>query len=107
MVWRAGFHAEGANAPTTPAGEHILNANGIEVIPAILPIPAARCHTSNGCKQRRTQEMWDLERFDTLSQQAHGQGRRLSRVARKKYNCNLRTTAALERLKYEVRGIFP
>ena len=104
--------AEGANAPTTPAGERILQQKGIEVLPAILCNAGGVTVSYFEWVQNKTFQSWDLKDVDAkLNKHMIGAAGR-TRDARKKYNCDLRTAAyiaALERLAkaYEVRGIFP
>lgn len=104
--------AEGANAPTTPAGERVLNGKGVEVIPAILANAGGVTVSYFEWLQNKSAESWDLDRVDTMLNKHMVKAAQMTRVARQKYKCNLRTAAyiaALERLKnvYEQRGIFP
>lgn len=104
--------AEGANAPTTPAGERILESRGIEVLPAILCNAGGVTVSYFEWVQNKTHQAWDLEHVDRELNKHMIRAAAKTRDARKKYRCNLRTAAyvaALERLKaaYEVRGIFP
>lgn len=104
--------AEGANAPTTPAGERVLMQRGIEVLPAILCNAGGVTVSYFEWVQNKTFKSWDLSRVDNELNKHMIQAAGKTRDARRKYNVNLRTAAyiaALERLAkaYEVRGIFP
>lgn len=104
--------AEGANAPTTPAGERILQKRGIEVLPAILCNAGGVTVSYFEWVQNKTFQSWELERVDRELNKHMVKAAGRTRDARRKYNCDLRTAAyaaALERLQkaYEARGIFP
>jgi glutamate dehydrogenase (NAD(P)+) len=104
--------AEGANAPTTPAGERVLAQRGIEVLPAILCNAGGVTVSYFEWVQNKTCHRWELETVDRELNKHMIQAARRVRDARKKYKCDLRTAAyiaALERLQaaYSVRGIFP
>lgn len=104
--------AEGANAPTTPAGERVLEQRGIEVVPAILCNAGGVTVSYFEWVQNKNCQAWDLDTVDKMLNKHMVQAAGRTRDARKKYKCNLRTAAyvaALERLAkaYEVRGIFP
>lgn len=104
--------AEGANAPTTPAGERVLQKQGIEILPAILCNAGGVTVSYFEWVQNKTFQSWDLSEVDSkLNKHMIAAAGRV-REARKKYKCDLRTAAyigALQRLMkaYEVRGIFP
>lgn len=104
--------AEGANAPTTPAGERVLESRGIEVLPAILCNAGGVTVSYFEWVQNKTCHQWELEQVDRELNKHMVASARKVRDARKKYKCNLRTAAyaaALERLRsaYEIRGLFP
>jgi len=104
--------AEGANAPTTPAGERVLLQKGIEVLPAILCNAGGVTVSYFEWVQNKTCEAWDLKTVDAKLNKHMVEAAAKTMKARKKYDCDLRTAAyiaALERLAkaYEVRGIFP
>jgi glutamate dehydrogenase (NAD(P)+) len=104
--------AEGANAPTTPAGERVLESRGIEVLPAILCNAGGVTVSYFEWVQNKTCQQWDLDRVDAELNKHMVQAAKRVRDARKKYKCNLRTAAyaaALERLQaaYSIRGLFP
>jgi glutamate dehydrogenase (NAD(P)+) len=104
--------AEGANAPTTPAGERVLEERGVEVMPAILCNAGGVTVSYFEWVQNKTCVQWDLDDVDRRLNKHMVAAARRARDARKKYKCSLRTAAyigALERLKaaYELRGIFP
>jgi len=104
--------AEGANAPTTPAGERILQKRGIEVLPAILCNAGGVTVSYFEWVQNKTFQAWELDQVDSMLNKHMVQAAGKTRDARKKYGCDLRTAsyaAALERLRsaYEARGIFP
>ncbi len=104
--------AEGANAPTTPPGERVLESRGIEVLPAILCNAGGVTVSYFEWVQNKTCHQWDLDRVDSELNKHMVKAAKRVRDARKKYRCNLRTAAyaaALERLQaaYAVRGLFP
>ncbi|MFT3684919.1 MAG: Glu/Leu/Phe/Val dehydrogenase [Phycisphaerales bacterium] len=104
--------AEGANAPTTPAGERILQERGIEVLPAILCNAGGVTVSYFEWVQNKTFQSWDLDYVDRELNKHMVKAAQKTRAARKQFNCDLRTAAyiaALQRLQqaYEVRGIFP
>ncbi len=104
--------AEGANAPTTPAGERVLQRRGIEVLPAILCNAGGVTVSYFEWVQNKTFQAWDLDNVDAQLNRHITQATTRVRDARKKYKVDMRTAAyiaALERLAkaYEVRGIFP
>ena len=104
--------AEGANAPTTPAGEKVLLERGIEVLPAILCNAGGVTVSYFEWVQNRTCSTWELGEVDAKLNKHMVSAAKRTGEARKKYSCDLRTAsyvAALERLKqvYEQRGIFP
>ncbi len=104
--------AEGANGPTTPEGDAVLQQRGIDVIPDIL------CNTGGvivsyfeGLQNKR-KEFWDLEEVDRkLRKKITSAYKRVYDVATEK-KTDWRTAAyivALSRLEmvYKDRGIFP
>lgn len=104
--------AEGANAPTTPAGERILLERGIEVLPAILCNAGGVTVSYFEWIQNLTFHAWDLKKVDAELNKHMVDAANRTRAARRKYDCDLRTAAyiaALERLHkcYAARGIFP
>ncbi len=104
--------AEGANAPTTPAGERVLAGRGIEVLPAILCNAGGVTVSYFEWVQNKTFQSWDLEKVDEELNKHMVRAAAKVREAKRKYRCDLRTAAyiaALERLAkaYEVRGVFP
>jgi glutamate dehydrogenase (NAD(P)+) len=104
--------AEGANAPTTPAGERVLLQRGIEVLPAILCNAGGVTVSYFEWVQNKNCEAWELDEVDEKLNKHMIQAATKTREARKRFNVDLRTAAyiaALERLQkaYEVRGIFP
>jgi glutamate dehydrogenase (NAD(P)+) len=104
--------AAGANAPTTPAGERVLQQRGIEVLPAILCNAGGVTVSYFEWVQNKNCKSWDLETVDRELNKHMVQAAKRVRDARRKYKCDLRTAAyiaALERLQaaYAVRGIFP
>jgi glutamate dehydrogenase (NAD(P)+) len=104
--------AEGANAPTTPAGERVLMGKGIEVLPAILCNAGGVTVSYFEWVQNKTFQSWDLEYVDRELNKHMVRAAQKTRKARQEFKCDLRTAAyiaALQRLAeaYEVRGIFP
>jgi glutamate dehydrogenase (NAD(P)+) len=104
--------AEGANAPTTPSGERVLESRGIEILPAILCNAGGVTVSYFEWVQNKTCHQWELEKVDRELNKHMIHAARRVRDARKKYKCNLRTAAyiaALERLQavYSIRSLFP
>ncbi len=103
---------EGANAPTTPAGERALLARGIEVIPAILANAGGVTVSYFEWVQNKTSTSWDAEEVDRRLNQHMIMAARRTKLARQRYECDMRSAAyiaALDNLAkaYAVRGIFP
>ncbi|MGB7061756.1 MAG: Glu/Leu/Phe/Val dehydrogenase [Candidatus Zixiibacteriota bacterium] len=104
--------AEGANGPTDPDGDRILQEKGIHVIPDILCNAGGVIVSYFEWLQNKRSEFWELEEVDGKLHKkiivAYGR----VRDAAKKYNTDWRTAAyivallALEKV-YKERGIFP
>ncbi len=104
--------AEGANAPTTPAGDRVLNQRGIEVFPAILANAGGVTVSYFEWVQNKSCTTWDEEKVDRELNKYMVNAARRTVQARQKFNCDMRTAAyiaALEQIGkvYAVRGIFP
>ena len=104
--------AEGANAPTTPAGERVLLSKGIEVLPAILCNSGGVTVSYFEWVQNKTSSSWDIEEVDKKLNQHMIMAARRTKVARQRYDCDMRTAAyiaALDNLNkvYQSRGIWP
>ena len=104
--------AEGANAPTTPAGDRILIERGIEVVPAILANAGGVTVSYFEWVQNKISTYWDAEQVDRELNRHMVMAARRTVLARQKYNVDLRTAAYIAALEhigkaYSVRGIFP
>ncbi len=104
--------AEGANAPTTPAGDRVLSERGIEVFPAILANAGGVTVSYFEWVQNKTCTSWSAERVDKELKHMMAQAAQRTLAARKRFNTDMRTAAyvaALEQIAkvYAVRGIFP
>lgn len=104
--------AEGANAPTTPAGDRVLQERGIEVVPAILANAGGVTVSYFEWVQNKTCTIWDAEEVDRKLNQHMVAAARRTLVARQRYECDMRTAAyvaALDHINkaYSIRGIFP
>jgi glutamate dehydrogenase (NAD(P)+) len=104
--------AEGANAPTTPAGDRVLTDRGIEVVPAILANAGGVTVSYFEWVQNKTCTSWDLEEVDRKLNQHMVAAARRTLLARQRYECDMRTAAyiaALDHINkvYQIRGIFP
>lgn len=103
---------EGANAPTTPAGDRILNERGIEVIPAILANAGGVTVSYFEWVQNKANVSWDAEQVDQQLNRHMVMAARRTKLMRQKYSCDMRTAAYIAALEnigkvYQVRGIFP
>ena len=104
--------AEGANAPSTPAGDSILQGRGVEIFPAILANAGGVTVSYFEWVQNKSCVSWSAEKVDgELNRMMVAAAGRV-KAARGKYKCDMRTAAycaALETVgkAYAVRGIFP
>ena len=104
--------AEGANGPTTPDGDRVLEARGIDVIPDILCNAGGVIVSYFEWLQNKSHEAWTLERVEEgLRSRILGGYDRVVAAGRS-HQVDARTAAyvvGLNRLAkvYEQRGIFP
>ena len=104
--------AEGANAPTTPEGDAVLQERGIEILPAILCNAGGVTVSYFEWVQNKSSVYWTAEEVDDRLNQHMVMAARRTKLARHKYECDMRTAAycaALEQIGkvYELRGVFP
>lgn len=103
---------EGANGPVSPAGEEVLAARGIEVVPDILANAGGVTVSYYEWLQNRLSERWTLQEVDAKLERAMiAAYRRVSERAAQR-RCSMRLSAyglALSVLSegYDARGIFP
>ncbi len=104
--------AEGANAPTTPAGERILLSKGIEVLPAILCNAGGVTVSYFEWVQNKSAVFWDIEHVDRELNKHMVLAARRTQLARHRFEVDMRTAAYIAALDqigkvYQMRGIFP
>ena len=104
--------AEAANAPTTPAGERILQEKGTEILPAILCSAGGVTVSYFEWVQNRTNQKWLLERVDSELNRHMVDAAHRVQSARARFGTDMRTAAYIAALEsiglvYNMRGIFP
>ena len=104
--------AEGANGPTDPDGDAILQEKGIDVLPDILCNAGGVAVSYFEWLQNKRSEFWDLEEVDAKLHKKMVSAYERVRDAAQAYDTDWRTAAyiiALSRLGkvYKERGIFP
>lgn len=109
---KAKLVAEGANGPTTPEGEAILLANGVDVIPDIQCNSGGVIGSYFEWLQNRNGEIWEFDDVITrLERKVTNSFVRITETA-SEYKTDLRTAAYIEAIKrieltYNERGVFP
>ena len=104
--------AEGANGPTDPDGDRVLEQRGIDVIPDILCNAGGVVVSYFEWLQNKRSEFWELEEVDTKLYRKITSAYERVRDTAKEYKTDWRTAAyivALSHLEtvYKERGIFP
>ncbi len=104
--------AEGANGPTDPEGDAILQERGIDVLPDVLCNAGGVIVSYFEWLQNKRSEFWNLEEVDGKMRRKLVAGYERVRDTAREYKTDWRTAAyivALTRLEtvYKERGIFP
>jgi glutamate dehydrogenase (NAD(P)+) len=104
--------AEGANGPTDPEGDAVLQKKGIALLPDILCNSGGVIVSYFEWLQNKRSEFWDIEEVDGKLHKKIVSAYERVRDTAKKFQTDWRTAAyivALARLEtvYKERGIFP
>ncbi len=104
--------AEGANGPTDPEGDVVLQKKGIDLLPDILCNAGGVIVSYFEWLQNKRSEFWDLQEVDSKLHKKLVSAYERVRDTTKKFETDWRTGAyivALSRLEmvYKERGIFP
>lgn len=104
--------AEGANGPTEPEGDKVLQQRKIDVIPDILCNAGGVIVSYFEWLQNKRSEFWEIEEIDNKLKKIIISAYERVRAAADKYKVDMRTAAqivAVSRLEmvYKERGIFP
>jgi glutamate dehydrogenase (NAD(P)+) len=104
--------AEGANGPTDPDGDRVLQEKGIALLPDILCNAGGVVVSYYEWLQNKRSEYWDLEQVDAKLKNRMLQAYERVAATAQQYDTDWRTAAyivALRRLEraYKERGIFP
>ena len=109
---RARVVVEVGAANITPSAEEVLLRKGIEIVPDILAGAASDLASALEWREARLEPSFRKEDLDAHIRKQMTLAARRVRVARARYECDLRTAAtcaALERIGkiYDMRGVFP
>ena len=104
--------AEGANGPTDPDGDQVLQQKGIDLIPDILCNAGGVIVSYFEWLQNKRSEFWELEEVDTKLHRKIVSAYERVRDTAKEYKTDWRTAAYIVALShldtvYRERGIFP
>jgi glutamate dehydrogenase (NAD(P)+) len=103
---------EGGQVPITAAGDEVLAARGIDVLPSILCRAGGAIVSSFEWIQNRVSATWTGEQVDEELRRSMQLAARRVKLARIRYECDWRTAAACAALArvgrvYDLRGVFP
>jgi glutamate dehydrogenase (NAD(P)+) len=103
---------EGANGPTTPRGEELLLAKGVDIIPDILANAGGVCVSYYEWIQNKRSESWNLREVDSKLKERLRSAYERVREFSEEHKVSRRTAAlavAVQRVSdsYRERGIFP